>query len=73
MERRLERKNQQAQAQEELFLSSSTLLGEDRGTVLMSERGEKGDANGERRELLKRKEGAGRERLTEERALEDRV
>ncbi len=73
MERRLERKNQQAQAQEELFLSSFTLLGEDRGTVLMSERGEKGDTNRERRELLKRKEGAGRERLTEGEALEDRV
>lgn len=46
MENRLERKHQWAQAEAELFLSSSSLQGEDRGTVLMRER-EKGDANGE--------------------------
>lgn len=55
MEHRLQRQSQRAQAEHELFLSSSSSpLGKDRGTVLMSER-EKGDANRLRRELLKKK------------------
>lgn len=67
MERTLQRKSQPTEAEEELFLSSSSLLGEDRRTVLMSERRENGDAEGEKRELLKEKvRGGGR--LTEREA-----
>lgn len=55
-----------------IFILLLSLLGEDRGSVLMSER-EKGDTNRQRRDFLQREEGAGRERLTEEDAGGGRV